>query len=490
MSRTGIRHHVSRRKLTPGLLALTCLVHPAAGGALELEPCHLEGVSEEALCTSYTVPENRSSPGGERIDLAVSVFPARSSRPREDALVLLAGGPGQGGRDLARLVDTVFRGARGDRDVVLVDLRGTGDSAPLDCRAWRENQDSGSAEELREAVQACAQKLEGRDLARYGHDAALDDLAEVLAFLGYSRVNLWGGSFGTRAALLFASRHPELVRSLILDAPAPASLRFPLYTARDSDAVLARLFEDCAAEAACDELFPELRGTTEVLLDRLAEEPHEELRADPLTGEDRRLVVTRDDFMAALRGWLYVPQHASMIPLVVQKASEGDFGPYLALAAQTQAWSTDTMSLGVTLAVVCSEDVPRITAAEIEELTRGTWIGSGFAQAWKSMCSAWPAGSPPKELQDTGILPMPALILAGELDPVTPPRFGEEMAKRFASSRLVVLPGGGHTVSGAGCLPQLIERFLDDPDPQPLDTSCVAAWKRPGFVLDVAGSSL
>jgi len=462
---------------------------PATTGpeGLSLSSCHLGGLAEEVRCGTLSVPENRATPSGRELRLAVATIPARSAAAEPDPLVLLAGGPGQAARDLAAWAQDVFARVRRNRDIVLLDLRGTGDSAPLDCAETLVWLDSDNPSAGRQAARACAERHREADLPSYGHHTSIDDLADVLEALGYTQVNLWGGSFGTRAALAFAARYPERVRSVLLDAPAPPELRFPLYAAQDADKVFARILDACRRAPDCEAAFPDVSGELARLVQRLAAEAIRVVERDPLTGVRRSFSIGRDEFVNTLRAALYTPRQRAVLPLVIARAARGEFGPYLALSDAVRGWSSDTMSLGATLSVVCSEDVVRILPAEIAPATAGTLLGRRFVDVWKAMCETWPVGPAPPELDTVERLPLPALILTGELDPVTPSRWGTVMARRFESARVLTLPGGGHTVSRLGCVPRLMAEFLERPDPGELDAACLSRWQPPAFVLGGVG---
>jgi len=433
-------------------------------------------------CARLPVAEDRSAPESRRIELAIAVAPATSSRPAPDPVVLLAGGPGQAARELAPLADGAFRELRRRRDLVLVDLRGTGGSAPLDCPSVA-SLVTADPELLRAAAGDCLDELGAVDVRLYTHDHSVADLADALDAIGYHRVNLWGGSFGTRAALIFAARYPERVRSVVLDAPAPFALRYPLHVAADTERVLRATLERCRRDASCAAAYPDFEARLDTLLERL-EAPIEVEVEDPVTGRRVPRRVDRALVLAVVRGALYVPGHAALLPSVVERASAGDFAPLLALADETAGWSTETMSLGATLAILCSEELPRIDPSAVGAATAGTTLGRSFFDAWAGLCADWPRGPVPGEYSLDRALPIPALVVTGSLDPVTPERWGRAMAERFAPARLVVVPGGGHTVSATGCVPELLAAFVDAADPAVIDPSCLADSAAPPFFID------
>lgn len=218
------------RVLLPALLAAASIaLAPEAlraqesGGAdrLRLERCSVEGVAGEVRCGTFRVPEDRGEEDGRNIDLAVTVLRATGPDPAPDPVIYLVGGPGAA----ATGVDAAFENLprlRRRRDVVLVDQRGTGDSNRLDCDCMWGGPGASFTETFLpvDRVRACREELEERsDLGEYTTPVAMDDLDELRQALEYGQVNLWGGSYGTRAALMYLRRHGEHVRSVILAGP-------------------------------------------------------------------------------------------------------------------------------------------------------------------------------------------------------------------------------------------------------------------------------
>lgn len=454
--------------------------------AMPLSPCHIEGFSEEVLCGTHRVFEDRAARTGRTIDLKVAVVPALRREAAADPLFILAGGPGQGATKYGPLIPLAFREVRKTRDVVLVDLRGTGGSNPLGCNLGDLGNPLALLQEGAFDAAPCLRSLQG-DPRLYTTEPAMDDLDEVRAALGYERINLWGGSYGTRAALVYARRHPDRVRSLVLDGAAPFEVALPLYNAWGAQRAMDRLLADCAAEPECRAAYPRLREEIAEVFARLDQAPVRASLRHPQTGRPIEMTVSRGGFASGLRGMLYTPAHASLLPWVVHSARQGDFAPFATLSLETAAWSTETMSLGLTLSVLCSEDVPRIRDEEVEREVRGTFLGDFEIATWRRMCERWPRGPLPDV--DGPPLRVPALILSGDLDPVTPPRWGEAMKNHFSGGLHVVVPGTAHNTSMAGCVPDLIARFVARGGAEGLDASCVRKIRRPPFVIDPSGTA-
>lgn len=455
--------------------------------ALELEPCHLELLAEEVQCGVHDVYEDREAGHGRRISIRFAVLPALRRAAAPDPLFVLAGGPGQGAQSFAPIATRYFKQVRRTRAIVLVDLRGTGRSHPLDCGS---NEDE--IERLRSGGDLflgrqsdCLRQLDA-DVRHYTHASALADLDEIRQRLGFASINLWGGSWGTRAALFYALRYPDVVRSVVLDGAAPLDLGFPRTVARDAERGLNLLVERCAAEAACRTAFPAARLALDALLERLSAAPPTVSVKHPRTAAAVSLTLTRDIVAEIIRVGLYTTTDAARLLQTIQHATAGDFAPLIAQYVHSATMTTDEMALGATMSVLCSEDMPLVADTDFESEAQGTFVGTGYADAWRSRCVGWPVG-PTLTTDHRGISGAAALILSGQTDPVTPPQRGDAMARHFPRHLHLVVPGAAHNASFTGCVPDLIAAFLDHGDATPLDASCIVKASLPSIVLDDAG---
>lgn len=478
-----------RTALVPGLAALvSCASDTTRADGPQLTPCRLDGLGVEARCGRYGVFEDRASGKGRRLELKLAVVPALANRPEPDPLFVLVGGPGQAATEAGAQIAQVLRDVQRRRDIVLIDQRGTGSSNALDCAEDSEGIEHRFAPRLDlQKTRECRAQLDANP-ALYTTHLAMDDLDEVRAALGYERINLWGGSYGTRAALVYLRQHPERVRSLVLDGLAPFAIELPLFVARDSQRALDLLLEDCAKDAECERTFPDARGQLEALLTRLGQAPEQLQLEHPRTGRSTSVRVEREGLTFALLNLLYVPSLASLLPLMVERALQQR--DYRGIVASIEAFSSAVeLSTGMFLSIVCAEDLPRISAAELERETAGTFLGSGWLSRLREQCTVWDVPALPEAHFEPITGNVPSLLLSGNLDPVTPPRWGELIAERLTPSRHIVVPGGGHGVSALGCVPRLIKEFLDTLDPASLDAECVQRLQRPAFFTTPEGPS-
>jgi len=470
-------------------LLLAALMAAACGSSSDrprvaLASCRLPGLDAPAQCGSYEVWENRETRTGTRIRLNLAVVPARMRAHEPDPIVILAGGPGQGAVSLAGQVMPLFARMNDSRDVVFLDQRGTGESNPLDCEDEEAQQSLQAVfeETLPERlVGKCLQDLHA-DLAQYVTPVAIEDLDEVREALGYAKVNLWGGSYGTRVALEYIRRHGEHVRGAVLDGVAPADMKLPLSFVGDGEAALERLLAACEAEALCHKVYPELRKEIAKLRGQLARHPARVAIQDPRTGDRETIEVNENVFLSGLFRPLYVAELASLLPFGVASAADGDFNPLLAQNLEFTDDVSENLSIGMHLSVICSEDIPRITPADLETVSR-SFFGRSLVDDFIRACRLWPKGAVPNDYYEPVRSDVPVLILSGGIDPATPPRHGERVAATLPNARHFVAPQLGHGVSLHGCAPRLIESFIRKGSARELDGQCLERIPRPLFVM-------
>ena len=483
----------------PAVVALACLllmapsVAPAeardearagaTGSArLALSDCRLRsegapGVS--ARCGTLTVPENYAAPGERSITLRVAVVPTLSAHPGEP-LFVLAGGPGQAATDFYSAVAPAFGFVARHHDVVLVDQRGTGGSQPLKCQLPEDPVASqASLAQLEALSRACLRSLDGRP-AFYTTSVAVRDLDAVREALGIPQLSLYGASYGTRVAQHFVRRYPDRVRRVILDGVVDPSTVVGATATADSAAALAKVLARCAANARCHATFPDPAADLAAAKARVGARPVAVALADPATGAPRDVTISDDELSGALRLLSYSGASAALIPLLLHSAAAGDFRP---LAAQVLLYGQKLdahLAYGMHLAVVCTEDAPDFPPGSATSADRQL-------AALAAMCRPWPAGVRDADLRAPLRAAVPALVLSGEADPVTPAANGDRAAAGFAGARHLVLPGQGHGQLGTGCVPELMAAFLGEAAASALDTHCIDRLRPAPFFLDYAG---
>ena len=467
----------------------------AAQPGIELEDCRLDGVSVPARCGSLTVYEDRAAGVGRTIDLNIVVIPAVSDNPEPDPLFFLAGGPGQAATEVAGPMLPLLADIRRTRDLVFVDQRGTGGSGRMTCAFFdREVDEQQVGESLQidtlplDELRECLEEVEtAADPRQYATPVAMDDLDDVRAALGYETINLYGGSYGTRAGLIYMRRHPERVRTAVLDGLAPVSMRLPSNVNADAHRALDRLFADCAADAGCREAFPDLAQTFARVIGELETGPRELDTTHPRTGEPLELTLTAASFAGGLRGVLYFPTAASLIPWTIARAADGDFGPYLAQIVPLLD-AGEILNLGMFFSVICAEDVSQLADGDAARLAADGILGRHLIEVTASACTVWPAADLPAGYFEPVRSDVSTLLLSGGLDPVTPPRWGEEVLAGLSNALHVVAPGAGHGVITRGCADDVVAEFIETGSHAELDVSCLERIRRPPFLLSAAGT--
>ncbi len=467
----------------PGAAPKTTL-QPLTRGKVALKPCIGSDKTTEGLCGTYSVFENRQTRAGRKIDLRIMILPAATATPAPDPVFPLAGGPGQSAVD-DFLLAGYLNNWRKQRDVVLVDQRGTGKSNLLACDVKDPESAQSIVGELHdlEKLRACRAVLEAKaDLTQYTTSNFVDDLDEVREALGYGKINVFGGSYGSRAAMVYLRRHPATVRTLTLDAVAPPEHKLPLVFSKTIQAAIQRMIADCAADAPCHKMYPNLETEFQTILTRLEKAPARFEMENYYIAKTQPVSLSRGAFISDLRLILYSPPAASSLPYLLHKAFSDQWEPlaqvYFALTTQTEPH----IARGLSFSVLCAEDVPAITEEEIRTQTAGTWLGDFQVRHYQEACKLWPKGSVPADYYAPLRSDVPVLLIAGALDPATPPSAAREAARGLTNSRVVEIPQGTHLTSSP-CMDNLIGDFVAKGSVADLNTACVAQIGRPPFVI-------
>jgi pimeloyl-ACP methyl ester carboxylesterase len=466
------------------------MIFPAMALAAQvlLTPCAIEGVPGDARCGSYRVWENRDTKQGRQIDLSIIVLAATTADRRPDPLFALAGGPGDAPSFNARFFSRAFSEIRKNRDLVLVDLRGTGKSAPLTCPELAKADASGGFDSdllSIAAVRACRARLErGADLTKYTTEIAVDDLDEVRQALGYQQINLYGTSYGSRVAQVYMRRHPSSLRAVTMKGIVPPSMAAPETHARAGDDAWKALVARCQADANCQRTFPTLDADFHALLDRL------EKTSPVLTlpaGSNRpaaSVKVTRGLFAESFRNVLYTPDGLAQAPKLVTQLLAGDERGLTetALSGRT-VLGGDRLAAGFFLSVTCAEDVPFL-AKNARAQADGTFGGDYRLQQQTAACAVWPRGQVSSAHRQPTRSTLPTLIVSGEFDPVTPAAGGDEVLRGLPNGAHVITRNNGHPIGNAeACINSMFAAFLERGSVKGLDSTCAAAIPARPFLL-------
>jgi pimeloyl-ACP methyl ester carboxylesterase len=466
----------------PGASADKPTLKPKTLGSIPLEPCRTSDGNTEGLCGKYEVFENRQSRIGRKIALNIMVLPALSDKPAPDPWFALAGGPGQSAVEAFPLTGFTTK-VRQQRDVILVDQRGTGKSNPLPC----ELRDPKIAQEMigesmvPEKVRACRAELEKRaDLTQYTTSISADDLDDVRQAMSYDKINLFGGSYGTRAALVYLRMHAEHVRTITLEGVAPPQYRIPVAFSQTTQHSIDQLIARCAADDACHKDFPDLKKEFQALVDRLEKTPAH-FNVDNGSAGTQPVTLTRGMFVAALRPLLYIPEIVSEFPYLIHRAYQDDWTIYAASVLLVRNAIDKQIDRGMSLSVICAEDIPGTTEAMIRRETAATYLGDFQVRLYQKGCSEWVRGAIPRDFHAPIRSAVPALLISGALDPATPPEASAQAAKDLSNSRVVVVKEGTHG-TGSPCIDGLISQFVAQGSAAALDASCADQIHLPQFL--------
>ncbi len=457
-----------------------------------LQPCRLPGVEHQALCGSVRRPLDPAEPQGRQIDVHYALLPALARNRRPDPVFFFAGGPGQSAIDLAGHVGRLLARLGNRRDIVLIDQRGSGRSAPLRCAEVPPTQPLAlTADPVQQLarLRECRiglQALPHGDLRHYSTWIAIQDADAVRQALGAAQVNLVGASYGSRAALDFMRQFPQAVRRVVIDGVAPPDMALPAAASGDNQAALEAVFSSCDADAACRARHPALRQDWQSLLSSL---PRQVSVLHPVTGQPETLSAGRDLVLALLRTPLYSPPLAAALPHAIVEAARGRFAPLIGLASALSSARSGRLAEGMHFSVVCSEDLPRL-APGID--VPAPDFGDSFAVQYTRVCADWPRGAVPAAFYTLPPAPAATLLLSGGADPATPPRHGQRVALALgAKARHVVVAQAGHGLIALPCLRDVLFRFIDAPSDQAaleVDADCARALPRPAPFAPPAGA--
>ncbi len=451
-----------------------------AYGSLVFAPCTLAQAGQAqtvpARCATLRVPEDRSSVNGRRIELAIAWVPSTAKTPARDPVVMLAGGPGQSALEAFPTVYPAFREILRQRHVLLVDQRGAGRSNPLACPRTLNDEalrllDTAGVDEARRLTAECLRELGSNvDVRAYTTSTYIADLEDVRRALGIAQFNLVGVSYGTRVGLEYLRRHPASIRAVVLDSVVPPSLALGNEHAKNLEAAIDVQFARCAADPECTKRFGSPRARLDELLQRLREHPQQVRYRDPLTNESRVDEVNEATLAAVVRFHAYAPQLFGMLPMLLAEAAAGQFENLMAQSRMLEQLIGEQIHVPLQLSVMCAEDAPGM---RVDPADAGTILGTEFVEYTLAQCAVWPRGRMPEDFHDAVKSDLPVLLLSGELDPVTPPRYAEEVQHTLPNSRHFTFRGQGHSVMGVGCGPRLVAEFIAAADAKSLDGDCL-----------------
>ncbi|MGZ3549875.1 MAG: alpha/beta fold hydrolase [Vulcanimicrobiaceae bacterium] len=481
------RLRLVRLPLAP-FAAVTALIVTCVGAGQPLrdspappaqQACTYAGTA--ARCGSLTVWENRAS-HGRTIALRYAIVPAIKTQ-HDVPVFFIAGGPGQSAVDLGEgfADDPFFLELHQRHDVVFVDQRGTGRSHPLACDLYRNPSAALHALFPDEAVRTCRTHLEKQaDLDMYGSEAAADDLDEIRRALGYGRIDIFGGSYGTTESLVYLRKYDASVNAMLLEGVAPPWFSLPLPFAQGAQHALDDLVAACDADLPCHTHFPNFKAQFASLM-------QSSRTGIPIAYVDERTnrrvsgLLSREVFADRMRQALYSPDTAALVPMIVDRAYRHDTTPLGKLVLTIARNVSSLLAMGENLSVTCSEDVPFITPEALARSSRETFLGDTRVRAQQRACAIWNVRPVSRAFLDPVRSNVPVLMLSGTDDPATPPQYGAQEAQYLSNGRQLLIPHGGHN-NDDPCLTSVETEFIETASVATLDVSCLRRFARPPFV--------
>jgi pimeloyl-ACP methyl ester carboxylesterase len=460
--------------------------------SVELEECRISpgpgfpGI--KARCADVERPLDPDRPDAETITLRVAVVPALNLDPEPDPVVPLAGGPGQGAIEMYTLYAGAFEPIRRDRDILLVDQRGTGASTRLSCDIDADiTAGAGSAEEALELTRQCLDELP-HDPRWFTTSVAVRDLDAIREALGYPALNLYGVSYGTRVAQHYARRYPGTTRTIVLDGVVPPDLPLGPDIALEAQNAVDSIFARCAEDAACNAAFPDIGASFDALRQRLADDALEIRMADPLSGRVDTVTFGADELAVAIRLLAYAPNTIALIPLLVHEAANGNPEPLAAQYLTTATNLSDALAIGMHNAVMCAEDAPRYASMTIDRAAlEASYLGPMLVDMMLDVCEFWPKGPVDPGFDEPLDTDIPTLLLSGSADPITPPGYAVRAAASLETAWLLTGRDQGHGQLAVGCTSEVIAGFIETTAILDGDASCIEDSFVPPFFIDFSG---
>ena len=422
------------------------------------------------------------------LTLSIAKIPARANQPAADPVTLLAGGPGQSATDSWPQIQAAFYPILANRDVYLIDQRGTGNSAPMNCDTPQTDDAlSMDPEAVRQSAMQC---YEQQTLATewFTTSVAVRDLDAVRQALGIEQWNIYGVSYGTRVAQHYLRRFPEHTRSVILDAVVapqkPLGPEVPLYAQEALDA----LFLRCENNTGCSEAFPKLKEKTNALFAALNANSIDVQFENVARGKLESMEFTSQHLASTVRLLSYSSYGNAILPsMLYDAAHNNNLSPFARQTTMLTSQLGGSIAAGMHAAVFCTEDAPRIDTTVDRQALAKTYLGDSLIDITEANCDPWPAGVIDDDFHQPVVSDIPVLALSGAVDPITPPAYAEFALQSLSNSRHIINPHQGHTQAPLGCMPNIMSQFIESTDPDQLNVECLERLKPPALFINANG---
>lgn len=454
---------------------------------LHIAPCTVGASSTAAACGTFGVYENRRGHTGRTISLRVVVLKAKHAT--RQAIAVIAGGPGQSATAFAPKVadggfDNALSALRDKYDLLFVDNRGMGQSNPFTCDLTPVDNPDTYFRELwpTKLLVACrAKSAASHDLSKYNTDNAVDDLDDLRAALGYPKIVVDGGSYGTYFALVYVRKHGRHVESAVLDSIDPPHFQEPPGSPAGAQTALDGLIAKCRRDTACQRQFPKFPEHFQAVVHRL------DKGTLPVPLDNRALALSKEVFVDQVRHAMYDPYLASYVPYIFERAYQRDYAP-LGQLVQTESRSfANDVNTGANLSYVCAETMPFINEAQLRAAAAHSFAGDLRFRAEQRACSIWSVQAMPRDFDNPVRSDIPMLFISATDDPGTPPRNGEMAMRYLPNAREVLVQGAGHSTQ-TPCTERLVAQFVRARSARGLNVSrCTGDFKAPPFATSMVG---
>ena len=465
---------------------------PALAEDISFTPCALTGSSGNgnlhAECATWQRPLDPSNPDGEQIDLFLAKLKSTSNTPADDAFTLINGGPGGSSVDLMIQFAPLLSAFTRERDVLVIDQRGTGRSSRLTCEGIADDPDNYDPDKVPELIKDCLERLPF-DPIFFTTSVAVEDLEAMRLGLGYEQLSIYGVSYGTRVAQHYMRTYPHSSRAVILDGVVPPSEVLGSQIALHSQHALDNVFVRCAEQPTCADVFGDIKASFELVSNQLKESPIQMTLAHPVTGIRTELELGHPQLVAWLRFSLYAPETTALIPVILNEAAKKQsYTPIASNALRMLHNLKTSMAYGMHNAVICTEDAPFYADEHVDFASlSATYMGREMYDTLHTLCAEWPRGFMHETMKQPLQSEVPTLVLSGENDPITPPSWGKAVMPGLSNAIHIVAPGQGHGTISRGCIPRLIESFVEEPNPHAIDLACIERLQPFPFFVDLLG---
>ncbi len=442
------------------------------------------------------VPENRSVANSQTIRLPVYIFKSRNPHPKPDPIIYTVGGPGSTTMPSAPYME--YYPYLDDRDFILFEQRGTYYAQPhLDCPEWGEalyrsqlpDVDQQTTNRLfAKAAHDCRQRLieQGIDLNGYHTREIAADIVDLRKALGIEAYNLLTISYSTKIAQVLLRDDPEGIRSVVMDSPLPLEVSYDEESVANLLEAITQLLADCASDADCDQAFPDLKLRFFDYLQKITENPLELQVKNPSTAKLETFYLSGKDLLTVFTA--ASTNQVSRIPLEMEKLLNNDFRSIQEQLANLLEAPQTSDGMGMRLSVWCAEEYPfasqEVIARETDQYPATKGLSPAVFEA--EVCEIWSVKSL-AEIENQPIQSnIPVLLLSGEYDHETPPKWAAQMQKNLPNSHHLIFQGWKHTVTtnwGNPCARQVANAFFNDPSREP-SLDCFQDMQKVKFDLE------